>query len=177
MPTTTDGTEPLIVRPRRARVVAVVAAAVVVVLFSLIAASLKSEAVFSTGDQAAMVGLGVMLAAGVLTFTRPSLHADASGLRIRNVIGGYELPWEVVRSLRFDHGAAWASLELVDDDLVPVMAIQRADKERAVAAARALRGLLERYGPAAAARPAEVGADPAGAGTDEAEVGAHRRLG
>src|SRR5690606_38457526 len=114
VPTTTDGTEPLIVRPRRARVVAVVAAAVVVVLFSLIAASLKSEAVFSTGDQAAMVGLGVMLAAGVLTFSRPSLHAVASGLRIRNVIGGYELPWEVVRSLRFDHGAAWASLELVD---------------------------------------------------------------
>ncbi|MBX6721880.1 MAG: PH domain-containing protein, partial [Dactylosporangium sp.] len=77
-----------------------------------------------------------------------------------NVIGGYELPWEVVRAVRFERGAPWVSLELVDDDLVAVMAIQRADKEHAVAAARALRAMLRRYGQAAAARPAEVGADP-----------------
>ena len=160
VPTATDRTEPLIVRPRRARVVAWMAAGVVVAIFTVIALSLKVEEVFRVGDQVAMIGLGVVLAAGVLAFTRPALHADASGLRIRNVIGGYELPWEVVRAVRFDRGAPWVSLELVNDDLEAVMAIQRADKEHAVAAARALRAMLGRYGQAAGARPAEVGADP-----------------
>ena len=53
--------------------------------------------------------------------------------RITNVIGGYDLPWEVVRTVRFERGNPWASLELDNDDVVAVMAIQAADKEHAVA--------------------------------------------
>jgi Bacterial PH domain len=44
--------------------------------------------------------------------------------------------------VRFDRGSPWASLELRDDDVVQVMAVQVMDKEYAVDAVRALRHLL-----------------------------------
>ena len=111
------------------------------IVATLVATGLRSGTVFQPGDQYAMIGLGVAGAVAVLAFARPRVEADADGIRIRNVVGGYDLPWSVVRAVRFDRGAAWASLELEDDDLVSVMAIQRADKEFAVAAIGALRAL------------------------------------
>jgi hypothetical protein len=151
-------TEPLIVRPRRVRVVAWLAAAAVVVFFTVIATALARGEAFGPGDQGAMIGLGLVFAAGILAFTRPMLRADASGVRIRNVIGGYELPWQVIRSVRFEHGAAWVTLELADDEVVSVLAIQRADRQHAVDSCRALRELLARHGRNASAR-AEAGTD------------------
>lgn len=136
------------IRPRRVRVVAWVAAVAVVALFSAVATALRGgtgagTATFQPGDQAAMVGLGLVAAAAILLFTRPLVEADAERIRIRNMIGGYELPWQVVRAVRFEKGASWATLELADDDVVSVLAVQRADKEHAVRAVRALRTLLE----------------------------------
>jgi hypothetical protein len=128
------------------RVVAWTAAGAVVLLFTLIATALSGGQVFQPGDQAAMIGLGLAFAAGILTMARPRVEADARGVRIRNVIGGYDLPWAVIRAVRFNPGTAWANLELKDDDIVSVMAIQRADREHAVTAVRGLRALLARYG-------------------------------
>lgn len=121
-------------------------ATALVVVFSLVATSLHgatgdSMGTFQRGDQAAMIGLGVLGALGILLFTRPRVEADARGVRVRNVLGSYDLPWEVVRGVRFERGAPWASLELHDDDLVPMLALQAADRELAVAGVRALRRL------------------------------------
>jgi hypothetical protein len=99
---------------------------------------------FQRGDQVAMVGLGVLGALGVLLFTRPRVTADESGVRVRNIISSYELPWTVVRAVTFGRGASWLTMELHDDDVVAVMAVQMADKEYAVQAARALRELHAR---------------------------------
>jgi hypothetical protein len=139
-------TETIRLRPRRIRVVCWASAAVLVVVFSLVATSLSGATgngygSFQRGDQIAMVGLGIFGALGFLIFTRPRVEADARGVRVRNVVGSYELPWEVVRGIRFDRGAPWASLELHDDDLLPMVALQAADKERAVEGVRALRRL------------------------------------
>jgi hypothetical protein len=132
-------------------VVAWVAAAVTVAAAVGLAAALSGPvtgtagdrdgqvAVFGTADRVGMVGLGLIGAAALLTLTRPLVEADADGIRVRNLIGDRRLPWEVVRAIRFDHGASWASLELADDDLVSVLAVQAVDKQRAVAAVRALR--------------------------------------
>jgi hypothetical protein len=125
-------------------------AGAVVVIFTAVGIGLRGTTdggagVFHTSDQIAMIGLGLLGAAGILMFTRPRVSADAKGIRVRNLIGGYDLPWEVVRSIRFDRGAPWASLELRDDDIVAVMAVQAADKEYAVAAVRALRSLLAEH--------------------------------
>jgi hypothetical protein len=134
-------------RPQKTRKVCFVLAAVVVVFFAAVGTALtgeldSGEGVFHASDQIAMIVLGVLIALAILAFARPRVTADAAGVRIRNVVGGYELPWEVVRGVRFERGNPWVSLELEDDDVVAIMAIQAADKEYAVAAARALRALL-----------------------------------
>jgi Bacterial PH domain len=142
-------TQPALVsaRPRKATRVARILAVVLVVIFTAVATALhgatdSGKGVFQTGDQLAMIGLGVLGALGILAFTRPRVRADERGIQVRNVIGAYDLPWEVVRSIQFHRGAPWASLELQDDDVVALMAVQAADKGQAVATVRALRALL-----------------------------------
>ncbi|PWU45169.1 hypothetical protein DLJ47_35150 [Micromonospora sp. S4605] len=137
-------------RPRRIRLVCWTSAALLLIVFSLVATSLSGPTgdgygTFQRGDQFAMIGLGVFGALGFLLFTRPRVEADARGVRVRNVLGSYDLPWEVVRGVRFDRGAPWASLELHDDDLVPMVALQAADKELAVEGVRALRRLHQAH--------------------------------
>ncbi|RIV37866.1 PH domain-containing protein [Micromonospora radicis] len=137
-------------RPRRIRVVCWSSAAVLVVLFSAVATTLTGPTgngygTFQRGDQFAMIGLGVLFALGCLLFTRPRVEADAHGVRVRNIIGSYQLPWEVVRGVRFDRGAPWAALELYDDDLLPMVALQAADKQLAVDGVRALRRLHQEH--------------------------------
>jgi hypothetical protein len=142
---------PVVLRPRKTRRVCWAAAAVIVVAFSGLATLLtgstgdKNGATFQRSDQYAMVVLGLLLAAGILVFTRPRVIADERRIRVRNLIGGYDLPWEIVRAVRFDRGRPWASLELEDDDLITLLAVQATDKEYAVAGVRALRVLLTEH--------------------------------
>jgi len=134
------------VRPRRIRLVCWILAPALFLMFSLLSIGLhgptgSGAATFQRGDQLAMVGLGVLGGALVLLFTRPRVEADAHGVRVRNVIGSYDLPWNAVRAVRFDRGSAWANLELQDDELVPILALQVVDRELAVDGVRALRAL------------------------------------
>ena len=134
-------------RPVKATRVAWVLAALVIAVFTAVGTTLRGatdsgKSVFQAGDQAAMIALGVLAALGILLFTRPRVDADERGIRIRNVIGSYDLPWDVVRSIEFRRGSPWASLELRNDDVIAVMAVQAADRARAVAAVRGLRALL-----------------------------------
>lgn len=127
-----------------------VAAPVIVLAFVGISFSLRGTfnetgAVFSTPDHVAMVLLGLLIAAGSLLLARPMLEADERGVRVRNLFSTVDLPWAVVREVTFRRGAPWVTLDLQDDDLVSVLAIQAADKEHAVKAVRALRVLHARY--------------------------------
>jgi len=137
---------PVVFRPRRIRWVAGFSAAAVVVLFTVLSFGLHGSTgdtmgQFRRGDQTAMIGLGVLIGLGILAFTRPRVSADGTGVRIRNVVGGYDLPWAAVRAVRFDRNSPWATLELHDDETVSVHALQAADKEYAVEGVRALRAL------------------------------------
>jgi len=140
---------PVVYRPKRIRFVAGTAAAAVVVLFTAVSFGLRGSAGFENsgrferGDQAAMIGLGVLIALGILALTRPRVSADADGIKIRNIVGTYELPWSVVRAVRFDRKSPWAMLDLYDDDQVALHALQAADKEYAVEGVRTLRALRE----------------------------------
>ena len=132
--------------PRRLRLVCAVSAAVVLAVMSVVALLLKQSSTgvvaFGTADQVAMAGLGVVLAGGILAFGRPRVDADAETVVVRNVVGRHELPWSVVREVRFDRGSAWATLVLVNGEEVAVLAVQAVDKQRAVAAVEGLRALL-----------------------------------
>lgn len=142
-------------RPQRARVVCWAAAVGVVAVFTTVALALRGptdgsgthavDAMFGVGDQIAMIGLGIIGAVVIVGLTRPRVEADATGIKVRNLVGAYQLPWEVVEAVRFDRGAPWASLILADDDEVAVMAVQATDRDYAVDAVRALRRLLAEH--------------------------------
>jgi len=140
-------TETVEFRPRRIRWVAGISAITVAALFTVLSFGLHGSAGFDNsgqfqrGDQAAMIGLGVLIGLGILAFTRPRVRADAEHITIRNVVGGYDLPWSVVRAVRFDRNSPWATLELLNDESVSVHALQAADKDYAVDGVRTLRTL------------------------------------
>ena len=127
------------------RLLCALAAAVVVGIALVVALSLKSAStgvvVFRTDDQIAIFGLGLALGAAILALGRSRVDADAEGVRIRNVVIRHELPWTAVRAVSFARTSPWATLQLENDDEVAVLAVQAADKERAVQAVEALRAL------------------------------------
>jgi Bacterial PH domain len=134
-------------RGQKAQKVAYIGSASVIVVFSLVAITLRGktesgDSYFHPEDQVAMILLGFLCAAGIFWFTRPRIVADSSGLRVRNLLGWVDVPWEVVTAVRFDRGSPWVAIDLQDDDVISVMAIQATDKDYAVAAVRGLRALL-----------------------------------
>ena len=137
---------PVSATPRRLRLVTALLAALVVTVLTVVAVLLKSSTtgvvVFQTSDQVAMVGLGLVLGAAVLAVGRPRVDADADGIRVRNIVGSHTLPWQVVRAVQFDQHSPWVTLLLADDDELSVLAVQAADRERAVHAVEGLRALL-----------------------------------
>ena len=132
--------------PHRLRLVCAAGAAVVVGVMVVVALALpgttNTVVAYGVWDQVAMVGLGVLLGAGILLLGRSRVDADADGIRVRNILGRHELPWAAVRAVRFDRNSAWASLLLTNDDELAVLAVQAGDRMRAVEAVEGLRALL-----------------------------------
>jgi hypothetical protein len=122
--------------------VAALVLAVFVAVAVLLGGGPEGDAQFRLPDQIAMVLLGSLVACGVLAFTRARVVADETGVRIRNVLGEKLIPWQVIREVRLDDGASWASLDLQDDDTVALLGIQSNDGDRAVDAVLGLRALL-----------------------------------
>jgi hypothetical protein len=127
------------------RLALALAGAVVVAVMVVVAAGLKETTntvvTYRTSDQLAIVGLGLVLAAGLVFLGRSRVDADAAGVRVRNVVVHHELPWQAVRAVRFDRKSAWASLVLENGDEVSLLAVQAVDKEHAVRAVEGLRAL------------------------------------
>ena len=153
-------TPPALVQSRPVRLTRVCWGLVVVVMavFSAVAVALGAgppgEASFRLPDQLAMVGLGVLLSLAMLSFTRARVRGELDGVRVRNVLGERFFPWEVVREVRLDDGAPWASLELQDDDTVSLLGAQTNDGERTIEVVLALRAQL-RARSGGTARPAD----------------------
>ena len=138
--------EVVVSRPvKRTRVcwaLVVVVLGVVAAVAVALAAGEPGEATFRLPDQLAMVGLGVLLSAAMLSLTRARVRGELDGVRVRNVVGERFFPWEVVRQVRLDDGAPWASLELQDDDTVALLGAQANDGERTVQVVLGLRAQL-----------------------------------
>jgi hypothetical protein len=134
-------------RPRKSRIGAWIGAVIAFGGFTALSFTLGSET-FEGGtitwpDQAAMVGLGVIGAGIALSFLRLRVRADAKGIEVTNVASKRYFPWQVVTAVNFTDKMTWATVELADDDEMSIMAVQVSDKERAVAAIKHLRALLE----------------------------------
>lgn len=130
--------------PRRMRLICAVVAALVLAGLLLDAVVLEPTGVvkFHTSDHVAIGLLGLILAGGILFLGRPRVDADVTGVRVRNIIGSYALPWTVVRSVRFDPKSPWASLLLTSGEEITVLALQAMDRGRAADAVDGLRALL-----------------------------------
>ena len=124
-----------------------------VVVGLLLKSSATGVVTFRTSDQVAMIGLGVLMGAGILLLGRSRVDADADGIRVRNILGRHELPWSAVKAVRFDRSSAWASLLLSNDDELALLAVQAGDRMRAVAAVEGLRALLAHARSMEPARP------------------------
>ena len=138
------------VRPRKITILAAIAAVVVVVVSVVAGLLLKdvNEGVsFRTTDQIGTIGIGVVLAAAIMTTARPRLRATESGLWVRNVLGDKFFPWMMVIRVAYPPNAPWAQLQLPDDEIHPVMAIQSLDRGRAVRALEEVRRLHDRFAP------------------------------
>ena len=129
------------------RLLCAVLGVVVVAVMVYVAAGLKETTntvvTYRTSDQVAMVGLGLVMAAGILFLGRSRVDADADGVHVRNIVVHHRLPWQAVRAVRFDRKSAWASLLLENGDEVSLLAIQVVDKEHAVRAVEGLRALRD----------------------------------
>jgi hypothetical protein len=117
------------------------------VVVSLLLTIRASGVIFRTYDRVAVVMLGVIIAGALLLLTRARVRAGESGVSVRNALGDRLIPWSQVVGVSFPPDKRWARLELPDDEYIPLVAIQSADKENAVAAMRALRALVARYRP------------------------------
>jgi hypothetical protein len=131
-------------RPRRGRVLPLVMAAVAVVVCAVVALGMGAAG-WRVGDQLALVGLGVALAAFLGRYASIRAVPDDVGLTVRNLMLTRRVSWDEVLEVRFPEGAPWVTLELDDTDEVAVMAIQRADGDLARAEARRLAGIVARH--------------------------------
>ena len=135
-------------RPRLTPMLAWAAAVLIMAVGVAIALTLRLESTGPTlraADQVAMVGIAGVLAGVALLLTRPRIKAGPSGLAVRNILGWREIPWGEVVDFSFPPGKRWARVELDYDEYLPVLAIHSNDRERAVAAMEAVRGLMNRY--------------------------------
>jgi hypothetical protein len=137
----------VLLRPRRLTLVCRCIAPVVLVVFGALAVLLPRGSTgdqrFGAGDQIAFFLLGVLIAVGVLAFSRPRVRADERGVWVRNVMGERYFPWALVTRVDLPPGAPWAQLELHDDDTVALLAVQSNDGDTAVEGVLALRKLLQ----------------------------------
>lgn len=118
------------------------------VVVSVLLTIRASGVIFRTYDRVAVVVLGLIVAGSLLLLTRARVRAGESGVSVRNALGDRLIPWSQVVGVSFPAGKRWARLELPDDEYIPLVAIQSADKEHAVQAMRELRALVSRYRPA-----------------------------
>jgi hypothetical protein len=130
---------------RRLRLLLALLAGVVLVVTAVVVLTLPSttNTVVDYGvvDQAALGGLGILLAVGVLFLGRSRVDADASGVRVRNLLIHHELAWQSVRAVRFERKSAWGSLALENGDEVSLLGLQAVDGEYAARAVEGLRAL------------------------------------
>ncbi|WP_377642885.1 PH domain-containing protein [Oryzobacter terrae] len=131
-------------RPRRGRVMPLVMAVVALTVCVVSAVLLGRGREWGPADQVALVGFGAAIAAFLLRYATIRAVPDADGLTVRNLVVTRRVSWAEVADVRFDDGAPWVTLDLVDDDELAVMAIQRADGESGRAEARRLGSLVAR---------------------------------
>jgi hypothetical protein len=148
-------TEPVVVEARPVklgRIADIVAAAAfgIFVVIAIVMPHANAGASFGWKDQVFTVVLGAIIAGGLHLPARPRLRADRDAVRTRGYLGTWRtIPWDVVVAVEFPSKVRFARLVLPGDEILALYAVQRVDRERAVATMQALRGLFAATHPVA----------------------------
>lgn len=150
-------TEDLVVtaRPIRSARIANGVAVLAFLVFVFVAVVMRRDnagATFGHLDQVFTVVVGALVAGGFHLIARPRLRADRTAVRMRAFAGTWRtIPWEVVVAVEFPSSVRFARLRLPGEETLAIYAVQRLDREYAVAAMQGLRELF------AITHPAEPG--------------------
>ncbi|MFF4648681.1 PH domain-containing protein [Streptomyces sp. NPDC001380] len=142
---------PVTWRASRTRAVLLPVAVLLVVMFAAMAAALPSN--WHAYDRGALVVTGLLFAAALVMLSRPRVTADPAGVTVVNFVRSRRLAWAEIVRVNLRQGDPWAVLDLADGTTLATVGIQpAAGREQAVAAARALRDLVDAHGAAAPGR-------------------------
>lgn len=126
--------------------VSAIASAVVFGLVALLAPGYAwSGASMDLLNRVFVAAFGLALAGFLWRYALIRAVPTERGLEVVNIVQRHDLEWAQIASIGFSGGAPWAVLELTDTDEVAVMAIQRADGERATREAARLAALIEHH--------------------------------
>ena len=136
-------------RPLGALVVAAVSAGclltMLVVVLVALPASVRGQ--FTLFQDVTMTFFLAAALAALFGIARTRVSTDDDGIHVLNGYRRHDLSWAEAVQVSLGRGAPWAVLDTSDGTTVQLMAIQRADGERAVDAVRALRTQLARHTP------------------------------
>jgi asparagine N-glycosylation enzyme membrane subunit Stt3 len=152
MPALVGASPVFVVWPRRLRVFGLIVAAALTALtaFWWFALPVEIRVLFSWSQRLTLLAVLALLVGVIVAMAASSVRADADGLRIRNGLRRYAVPWAAVHKIIFRTGDPWAQLLLVPDDgrtfevsldaeKRQLMGIQAVDGARAQAAVEELR--------------------------------------
>ena len=147
-----------VARPRRVRIIAIVSSVALCILAAIGWLLLPAEvrALFPLSHRLGLLGILAFPIAVMAVLASSYVRADGSGLRIRNALRVYAMPWERVHKIILRPGDPWAQLLLkpadgrpfeadLDADKRQLMGIQTVDGPLAVAAVKELRVRHRRF--------------------------------
>ena len=147
-----------VARPRRVRIIAIISSVALCILAAIGWLLLPAEvrALFPLSHRLGLLGILAFPIAVMAVLASSYVRADGSGLRIRNALRVYAMPWERVHKIILRPGDPWAQLLLKPADGRPfeadldaekrqLMGIQTVDGPLAVAAVKELRVRHRRF--------------------------------
>ena len=140
-------------RPRRMRVVAILAAVAVLALHVVWALTLRNGdtgVTLGAADQMSFVIIGLIFSGLILTLLRIRVRAGRDGVEVRGPLRDRRWPWEDVVGFTFPRSGQFPRLELPAYEYVGIWAIQAIDGESGIDAMDRLREVAARYKPSAA---------------------------
>jgi len=134
-------------RPLGVRMAIYVAGVLLLVITAVTWFSFPADirALFTIGQRATVIGLGMMFYAAGWALARSRVVATTEGLTVVNGFRSRRFAWNQVLAVRLRPGAPWAELDLSDGTSVSAMGVQGSDGDRARKQVREIRALVERF--------------------------------
>ena len=147
-----------VVRPHLVRVIAIISTIALCAMFAIGWLLLPAEirALFTVSQLLTLLGVLALFVFGLVALGSSYVRADATGLRIRNGLRAYAVPWSHVHKIILRPGDPWALLLMMPADGRPfeadfdaekrqLMGIQAVDGRLAKAAVNELRVRHRRF--------------------------------